>query len=86
MCGLGPKAIVRVRTGNPHRRPDTLLSFVVLAGKWMCAVNTTLSQQPCVVFSMGSNGQTDFEEAILERAPHCVVRSECGVKDHRHCA
>jgi Methyltransferase domain len=43
------------------------------AGKWMCDANRTLAQEPCIVLSMGSNGQTDFETAILQRAPHCRV-------------
>lgn len=34
-------------------------------GKWVCGVETLLQRQGCVVYSFGSNGDTDFEEAVL---------------------
>jgi Methyltransferase domain len=52
---------------------DPKCAWRCLAGKWMCDANSTLAQEPCIVLSMGSNGQTDFETAILQRAPHCRV-------------
>lgn len=56
---------------NQALRPVLLHCF---AGKWMCDVNATLAEQPCVVLSMGSNAMTEWEEAVLARAPHCDVR------------
>lgn len=41
-------------------------------GKWVCAVDTLLHRPGCVVYSFGSNGETSFEETILERTP-CQV-------------
>ena len=35
-------------------------------GKWVCGVDTLLQKPGCVVYSFGSNGDTSFEEAILE--------------------
>lgn len=34
-------------------------------GKWVCGVETLLQRQGCKVYSFGSNGDTDFEEAVL---------------------
>lgn len=34
-------------------------------GKWECGVETLLQRQGCMVYSFGSNGDTDFEEAVL---------------------
>jgi hypothetical protein len=36
-------------------------------GKWLCGVDDLLQRPGCVVYSFGSNGDTSFEEAILER-------------------
>lgn len=35
-------------------------------GKWVCGLETLLQIPGCVVYSFGSNGDTAFEEAILE--------------------
>lgn len=60
-----------------HKQPASerhdFLGPICCVGKWMCDANRTLAQQACVVLSLGSNGQTDFETAILQRAPHCKV-------------
>jgi len=34
-------------------------------GKWICGVNSLLQKPKCVVYSMGSNGQHDFEDDIM---------------------
>ena len=34
-------------------------------GKWVCGVETLLHRPGCVVYSFGSNGETEFEEAVL---------------------
>ena len=39
----------------------------------MCSAHEILSQRPCWVFSLGSHGQTDFEEAVRGRYPHCNI-------------
>jgi hypothetical protein len=36
-------------------------------GKWVCGVENLLQRPDCVVYSFGSNGDTSFEKAILER-------------------
>lgn len=41
-------------------------------GKWVCGVDTLLHRPGCVVYSFGSNGETSFEEDMLERTP-CQV-------------
>ena len=32
-----------------------------------------LSKDPCWVFSLGSNGQSDFEEDVRAGYPHCKL-------------
>ena len=39
----------------------------------VCSAHAVLSREPCWVFSLGSNGQTDFEEAIRSRYEHCKI-------------
>jgi len=34
-------------------------------GKWICGVSNLLQKPKCVVYSMGSNGQHDFEDDIM---------------------
>ena len=34
-------------------------------GKWVCGVETLMQRPGCVVYSFGSNGDTEFEEAVL---------------------
>ena len=41
-------------------------------GKWVCGVDSVLQRPGCVVYSFGSNGDTSFEEAILNRTT-CAV-------------
>ena len=41
-------------------------------GKWVCGVETLMQRPGCVVYSFGSNGDTDFEEAVLATT-HCEV-------------
>ena len=36
-------------------------------GKWVCGVDAFLQKPGCVVYSFGSNGDTSFEEAVLNR-------------------
>ena len=41
-------------------------------GKWVCGVETLMQRPGCVVYSFGSNGETEFEEAVLATT-HCEV-------------
>ena len=41
-------------------------------GKWVCGAETLLQRPGCVVYSFGSNGETEFEEAVLATT-HCEV-------------
>ena len=43
------------------------------ATRRVCSAHAVLSREPCWVFSLGSNGQTDFEEAIRSRYSHCKI-------------
>jgi hypothetical protein len=42
-------------------------------GKWVCGVERIATQEKCVVYSFGINGESSFEAALLERAPGCEV-------------
>ena len=39
----------------------------------VCSAHEILSKDPCWVFSLGSNGQSDFEEAVRASYPHCKL-------------
>lgn len=41
-------------------------------GKWVCEIETSLQQSGCVVYSLGSHMQVDFEEDVL-RKTRCEV-------------
>ena len=43
-------------------------------GKWVCSKDALLSTPGCVVYSMGSNGDTSFEQAML-RDTACTVHT-----------
>ncbi|KAK9840632.1 hypothetical protein WJX81_005767 [Elliptochloris bilobata] len=43
-------------------------------GKYLCGVSSLLQRPGCLVFSIGSNGETSFEEAILDSTP-CEVHT-----------
>ena len=42
-------------------------------GKYICEADKQLSVDNCVIFSLGSNNQFDFEEAIAPAYPNCTV-------------
>lgn len=65
-CASPPEAF---EVGSEHR------ACLCLTGKWMCAADLVLGRQPCTVFSLGSDADTSFETAILDRWPHCSVRT-----------
>ena len=44
------------------------------AGKPVCDVQSVLAP-PCLVVSVGSNGDTAFEADVHRRAPHCVIET-----------
>lgn len=41
-------------------------------GKWLCMASNTF-KEPCVAYSIGSNGDYGFEEAILKASQLCVA-------------
>lgn len=45
------------------------------SGKMMCEASKLLDVENCKVFSLGSNNQFDFEEAILKHFPKCSVHT-----------
>ena len=55
---MSPRSSSRCRTAPPHR---------------ICSGYEIMSQRPCWVFSLGSHGQSDFEEAIRAQYPHCNI-------------
>ncbi|KAJ7160712.1 methyltransferase domain-containing protein [Mycena filopes] len=42
-------------------------------GKWVCGFERALSQPKCVVYSMGVERQSSFEQAVLHQSEHCQV-------------
>jgi hypothetical protein len=47
-------------------------------GKWLC--NQLLETEDCVVFSLGSNGQYDFERALLKTTMCTIYTFDCTYK------
>lgn len=43
------------------------------AGKVVCDPDQLLSERPCHVVSVGSNGDAEFEKDVHKRAPHCSI-------------
>lgn len=43
-------------------------------GKWVCGVRALLEDRPCLIYSLGSRGDTSFEEEILSRTA-CEVHT-----------
>lgn len=41
-------------------------------GKWLCGMRNLLQRKDCIIYSFGSNGETDFEENMLKRT-NCKV-------------
>ena len=39
--------------------------------KWLCEGNALLNDTDCVVYSLGSNNQFEFEESVLAQFKHC---------------
>jgi hypothetical protein len=47
--------------------------------KWLCGVDATLQQDGCVIYSIGSNNEFDFEESML-RSTACDIHTfDCTV-------
>ncbi|KAF8481481.1 methyltransferase domain-containing protein [Gautieria morchelliformis] len=42
-------------------------------GKYVCGLERLERKQSCVVYSVGVNGESSYEAAILQRAPGCQV-------------
>lgn len=42
-------------------------------GKFLCNADVIFQQPDCIIYSLGSNNQFDFEEAILREFPKCKV-------------
>lgn len=56
--------------------------------KWVCDPHRLKQRKSCLVYSFGSNGNFDFETAVLEEAPHCELHvfdpGSYGQKMKRH--
>jgi len=54
---------------------DHVLNKVGDGAKWACGLNylAELPDQECVVYSVGSNNNFGFEQALLKSLPHCKV-------------
>jgi Methyltransferase domain len=42
-------------------------------GKWICGLERLAQQSACIVYSIGSKGQYDFENAVAAMAPNCKI-------------
>ena len=50
-----------------------ILGGYLEGGRTVCQPKKLLSAQPCRVVSVGSNGESSFEAAVLAVAPHCSI-------------
>ncbi|KAJ7260910.1 methyltransferase domain-containing protein [Mycena haematopus] len=42
-------------------------------GKWVCGLERVVQQPKCLIYSMGVERQSSFEQAILHQSEHCQV-------------
>ncbi|ETW81144.1 hypothetical protein HETIRDRAFT_46155, partial [Heterobasidion irregulare TC 32-1] len=42
-------------------------------GKWVCGMERIVKKEKCVIYSVGINGESSFEAALLQRAQGCEV-------------
>ena len=42
-------------------------------GKWVCGVSRIAEKKDCVIYSVGINYESSFEEDLLSRTRHCQV-------------
>jgi len=42
-------------------------------GKWVCGLDRVAKQDKCVIYSFGINGESSFEQDLLQRAPNCEI-------------
>ncbi|KAA1471693.1 hypothetical protein DENSPDRAFT_837743 [Dentipellis sp. KUC8613] len=42
-------------------------------GKWVCGMERIQKKDSCVIYSVGINGESSFEAALLQKAPNCQV-------------
>jgi len=42
-------------------------------GKWVCGLDRVAKQDKCVIYSFGINGESSFEQSLLQRVPGCEV-------------
>mmetsp|Transcript_2170 Transcript_2170/g.3655 ORF Transcript_2170/g.3655 Transcript_2170/m.3655 type:complete len:346 (-) Transcript_2170:210-1247(-) len=65
-----------------HYEPDFVCQYerrigkVGDGGKWICDPHRIAEQEECLVYSVGSNNDFSFEEAVLrEIGPHCEIHT-----------
>ena len=46
-----------------------------MLGKWICDPHRIAKQQKCLVYSIGSNGDTSFEQGIKKELPNCEIHT-----------
>ncbi|CAF4494734.1 unnamed protein product [Rotaria sp. Silwood2] len=44
-------------------------------GKWACEIAYLKSKSPCLIYSLGSDGNFQFEEAVHKLLPHCSIHT-----------
>ena len=44
-------------------------------GKWICDPHRIFSQAKCLIYSVGSADQYDFEDAVHSNGPHCEIHT-----------
>ncbi|CAF0782653.1 unnamed protein product [Rotaria sp. Silwood1] len=44
-------------------------------GKWACDIEYLKSKSPCLIYSLGSDGDFQFEETVHKRLPHCSIHT-----------
>lgn len=65
------EAFIGCPSGEPVRRVGSTGD----GGKWVCDLE--MLQAPCLIYSLGSNGQFDFEDGILALTPCHVHTYDC---------
>ena len=48
--------------------------LLLFAGKWVCDLQLPAAR-PCVIYSVGSYGDTSFEKAVHKELPQCQIHT-----------
>jgi hypothetical protein len=52
---------------------EAQLSLIIYIGKWVCGLERATHHKNCVIYSMGVERQSSFEQEVLRQGKDCQV-------------